>query len=335
MPVQQVLHSVDETRRKIASGRRLLLAGDEELLRSLPRGEWIAGTIPYFMTEAGGLSTNEKIFVTELPDYVPDVSLRVYDERTIAHVYTDIPRDGFAVAIMPAASSVHTSFALGAPTYESFALRPLIGWVAGTHLSQIGTVTPKVLSGDGTHPLEDQVVVMHVRLPRHKAAEIGIVNIFKQGDGDTITFEQNGFKVTDAFVNGRKTNFASYVTEKGLDIRLPLVADYCGTPINISLQTVDPAKGEVRLYAPIFAGIEYRHAQPISDYVTEFVSSMPRESGSGLIFSCNCILNYLHSKLEGKQTGNVTGPITFGEIAYQLMNQTMVYLTVTDLPVTA
>jgi hypothetical protein len=333
--VQQVLHSIDETRAKIASGRRLLLAGDEELLRALPRGEWIAGTIPYFMTEAGGLSTKEKIFVTELPDYVREVSLRVYDDRTIANVYNDIPRDGFAVIILPAASSVHSSFALGAPTYASFGIRPLIGWVAGTHLSQIGTVAPKVLSGDSLRPLEDQAVVMHVRLPRNKAAEIGIVNIFQQGQGDVITFEQSGFKVNAALVNGRRINFAAYVTEKGLDTRLPLVADYCGTSINISFQAVDPKKGEVALYAPVFSGIEYRHARPITDYVTEFVSSLPRESASGLVFSCNCILNYLHSKLEGRQTGNVTGPITFGEIAYQLMNQTMVYIEVMDLPVAA
>jgi hypothetical protein len=49
-----------------------------------------------------------------------------------------------------------------------------------------------------------------------------------------------------------------------------------------------------------------------------------------IIASCNCILNYLYSELEGKKTGKVTGPITFGEIAYVLVNQTMVYLSVED-----
>lgn len=29
--------------------------------------------------------------------------------------------------------------------------------------------------------------------------------------------------------------------------------------------------------------------------------------------------------------GDITGPITFGEVAYQLLNQTMVYLTITEL----
>jgi len=42
-------------------------------------------------------------------------------------------------------------------------------------------------------------------------------------------------------------------------------------------------------------------------------------------------LNYLYSGLEGKKTGNVTGPITFGEVAYQLLNQTMVYMTIENI----
>jgi hypothetical protein len=45
-------------------------------------------------------------------------------------------------------------------------------------------------------------------------------------------------------------------------------------------------------------------------------------------FSCNCILNYLYGELEGKRTGALKGPMTFGEVAYQLLNQTMVYLKV-------
>ena len=48
------------------------------------------------------------------------------------------------------------------------------------------------------------------------------------------------------------------------------------------------------------------------------------------VFTCNCILNYLYANLEGKKTGSIVGPITFGEIAYMLLNQTMVYLTFED-----
>jgi hypothetical protein len=43
-------------------------------------------------------------------------------------------------------------------------------------------------------------------------------------------------------------------------------------------------------------------------------------------FSCKCFLNYLHADLSGDKALSITGPATFGEIAYVLLNQTLVYL---------
>jgi hypothetical protein len=43
---------------------------------------------------------------------------------------------------------------------------------------------------------------------------------------------------------------------------------------------------------------------------------------------CNCILNFMFGELEGKAIGGVQGPVTFGEIAYQLLNQTMVVIRI-------
>lgn len=39
----------------------------------------------------------------------------------------------------------------------------------------------------------------------------------------------------------------------------------------------------------------------------------------------------LYGGLEGRKTGHITGPITFGEIAHQLLNQTMVRLYLRDV----
>ena len=39
---------------------------------------------------------------------------------------------------------------------------------------------------------------------------------------------------------------------------------------------------------------------------------------------------FINATLENKKTGSFVGPITFGEIAYQLLNQTIVYLEVKD-----
>ena len=329
--MSQVLYPIEEVKNKIAQGHHLLLAGDEAALRQLPPGHWIGGTIPYFMAEEGGLSTRDRIFVTELPDFVKAATIKVYNEATIPNVYQEIPENGFGVIIIPATSHTHLAFALKAPLYQDFATRPLTGWISGVHLSDLGNISPKVFDGEHGLALEDQAVVMLVQLPPNKIADISILNIFQQGEGDTITFGYDGFSVSEAMVNGKKYNLADYVIEKGLDTKLPLVADYYGVPVNISFQNVDTAKREVTFYAPVFEGARYRHAGPVANYVSEFKNRMPA-NGTDIFFSCNCILNYLYSELEGKQTGGITGPITFGEVAYQLLNQTMVYLTISDLP---
>jgi hypothetical protein len=82
----------------------------------------------------------------------------------------------------------------------------------------------------------------------------------------------------------------------------------------------------VSLYAPVFTGVKYRIAAPVPDYIGSFAKALPK--GVNPAFSCNCILNFLYSELEGKVTAGITGPVTFGEIAYQLLNQTLVYLTI-------
>ncbi|HTP28450.1 MAG TPA: hypothetical protein VMK12_22685 [Anaeromyxobacteraceae bacterium] len=326
--MSQQLYPVEKVDALIRSGASLLLAGEEAPLRRLPKGNWIAGTIPYFMTSAGGCVDRERIFVTELPSNLTLAGIRRYGDSDIARIYSDLPSNAFGVLIAPASSPVHLSFALNAPNYEKFAVRPLIGWISGVHLSQINSATPKVFDGTSAEALDKQAVVMHVALPPGKVAELGIINIFKESDGPAITFPSSGFTATMVDVDGEKRNLAEFIKEKGLDTRAPLVADYCGTSINVSFQSVDHEKGEVKFYAPVFEGLKYRHAKPASDYVTQFVSRLPRGLGKRLAFSCNCILNYLHSSLEGRKTGGIVGPITFGEIAYQLLNQTMVYVTI-------
>jgi hypothetical protein len=142
--------------------------------------------------------------------------------------------------------------------------------------------------------------------------------IFSNKGGDIITFPEDGFSAGDVMVNGGKRNLVDYLLEKNADTCLPLVADYCGAMINISFQGLDQTKKIVDFYAPV------------NDYVSAFEQLMPKDNVDRIAFSCNCILNYLYSNLEGKHTGGVTGPITFGEIAYQLLNQTLAYITIGD-----
>jgi Family of unknown function (DUF6976) len=325
------LFEIGEVAAKIKRGEGLLLAGDEALLRQLPRGNWIGGTIPYFMSRDGGVVDHKRIFVNELPFGLTCRGVRQYGHDTIEQVYADLPAGGFGVIIMPATSSVHLTFAVGAPNFDQFAVRPLVGWISGVHLDDLEKKAPLVFDGATGQVLTDKAVVMHVGLPRGKVAELGVLNIFRSGSGPTITFPATGFSASEVEVDGKRQNFAEYIKKTSLDTKLPLVADYCGTPINVSYQAVDEANGQVFFYAPVFAGVPYRHGAPVGDYVTEFTSHLPKDLDQRVAFSCNCILNFLFAGLEGKKTGSVACPITFGEIAYQLLNQTLAYVTIDDV----
>ena len=113
------LYTVSEIVEKVKAGKILSLAGDESLLAQIPSGNWIGGTIPYFMSDDGGIVTKDKIFVTELPDYVNEISIKRYDESHIKDVYKDGQNYGFSIIIMPSSGKVHLSFALNAPHYEN------------------------------------------------------------------------------------------------------------------------------------------------------------------------------------------------------------------------
>ncbi len=313
----------------ITAGKKLLLAGNETSLRDLPPGNWIAGTMPYVTNEQGELFPQDQIYVTELPEYVLHTEVKIYDENNIHLVYKDAPRHGFSVIIIPATCPTHFAFALNAPNFPGFATSPLIGWIAGSVLDQRGT-TAKVFYGSLGQTLENGAVVLHVELPASKLVEIDIVNIFEQGKGDTITFFEDGFSATKALVNGQEKNFADYLCENSIDTKLPLVADLHGAMINTSFKGLDFVNQRVNFYAPVFAGFRYKIAKPVGDYEDLFLAQVPAGIGDKLFFACNCILNYLYAGLEGRKATDFTGPITFGEIAYQLLNQTMAYLTIED-----
>lgn len=332
--MSQSIMTVHDVQKKISEGRYLLLAGDESVLGQLPQGNWIGGTIPYFITkEHGGLATRELIFVTDITDIAQSISIVRYDKDTLANVYVEGPKQGFSFILIPAATDTHLSFAVNAPTYRSFGISPLIGWIAGVHLDDIGTKSPRLFDGSTGGVIEDGALVLRAELKPGKQAEIGIINLFEQGDGDTLTFPSDGFAASDVMVNGAPQNYAAYLKAHNLDTRLPIVADYYGALVSISFQCINEAEDMVHFYAPVFSSIEYKHARPVADYVAAFDAQAGKVVGldtDDVAFSCNCVLNYLFSNLENKRTGAFVGPVTFGEIAYQLMNQTLVYLEIKD-----
>lgn len=330
------MRSVADTAQMIREGRTLLLAGAEPLLTHLPEGKWIAGTTESFMTEDGGTTDKEHLFVTDLSSVTEHANIKRYKISELPHIANDYPDAGFTILIVPAGSEIHMSFAKEVQSYEGIFNSALLGWVSGVDVSEIGSRKPAVFVGT-PEPLTDEAAAIHITLPPGKLAHLDIINLFSPGDGDVILFPQEGFSCDgECIINGKIANFASYIASQKIDTKLPLVANYNGAMINVSIQSVDALAGKVQFYAPVFSGVEYRIAGPMEDYTRQFEQYVEFEQciqdvgGSLTVFSCNCILNYLYAGLQGKKTGALTGPVTFGEIAYMLLNQTLVYLKVTD-----
>ena len=90
---------------------------------------------------------------------------------------------------------------------------------------------------------------------------------------------------------------------------------------------IDEQNKKVIFYAPIFKNREYKFAQKLENYIEKFNFAI-KDIGK-VDYACNCILNYLYGGLEGQKI-NLPGATTFGEIAYQLLNQTQIYLKILD-----
>ena len=197
-----------------------------------------------------------------------------------------------------------------------------MGWISGFDLSTGGEA--RVYNGEKGEAYTDKAVVMYCRLPAGKTAMINLINIFTDDKRDpALTFSGTELDVRQCRVDGKTVDFAKYIEEKGIDPQMPLVADHNGSYLNTSIREV--TNGAVGLYAPVFRNIEYRFATRVEDYAAEFRRKLEEQGQRNPVFSCNCILNYQLGQLEGKKTEPFIGPVTFGEVAYQLMNQTLVY----------
>lgn len=319
--MKNAMMSVAEATQRIESGAVLVIAGSESALSQLPPGKWVGGTSVYFVTDTGGCVDRENVFVTEF-ESARDARVVMYVGRDLDQLTANRFENGMSVILIPAFSEAHSDFALNGASFPGLFEQPLMGWISGVHLDDIATASPKVVDGATATIHAEGAAVLHVDIGQDMIADIDIVNLFEQDpDADEIQFTEDGFSARTAIINGKETDLASYITENDIDTEMPLVANYAGAMINVSFQSVDAETG-VAFYAPVVAGVSYRQAKPPDNYGQKFAQLATANGKEEL--SCNCILNYLYGELEGKSTGDYTGPATFGEIAYILLNQTMV-----------
>ncbi|MBB4841483.1 hypothetical protein HNP52_004587 [Sphingomonas kyeonggiensis] len=314
----------------ITSGATLFISGPEALLRQLPRGKWIGGTTAYFILEDGGVSREDRLFCTCF-DEAMDVRTAILSSDQLSGLVERRYDHGFTCVMAPAFSGALQRYAVEGPGLPGLYDQPVFGCVAGVRLDRVDTEMPKVFDGAAGTFSHDGLAALWVELPETIEVDLDIVNLFTVGVGSEFSFAEGGFEVAECLVDGRPTNLARHIEEQGLDTRLPLVADYAGAMINVSFQAVDADNGRVRFYAPVVPGVIYRLARPVADYALAYVDAAKGRSAAGML-SCNCILNYLYAELEGCSTGGFVGPVTFGEFAYILLNQTLSCLSLRDVP---
>lgn len=330
MNVRNELMSIEDVNVMINSGRVLIVAGEEQILSKLNKGNWVGGTTPYFMNHEGGVVSQEKIFVTDFTDYCIEFKIGAYKEdQILEQMLTDRYNNGFTYVLLPAFSAIHEFYALKNHEASNLFDVPTVGWIMGVHMDEIGKKSPKVINGKTGTFFDDTGLALHCQLREEQYAELDLINIYEQGDGDVIIPLEDAFSCGDCLINGKRTNLADYYIKNKIDASLPLIANYSGASINVSVQALDEENKKVVFFAPLLSAKEYRVAKPVSDLYKGLVDKLPEDTSS-IVCSFNCMFNYLNLELNGKILGNFRGPFTFGEIAYVLVNQTMVTLAIHD-----
>ncbi len=327
------IKTIEETNELIQSGNYLVVSGEEDILKQLAKGNWIGATMPYFYIEnEKGRNEKEKVFVFDYTKLGVEFKIESYDRKTLPLIYQQGFSNGFNFIILPALSDIHLDFALESLNYPDIFSNPLIGLVAGADLDEFNKGRKaKTFMGKTLSISEDKAVAIHVRLEESKVARLEIINVFEQQDTPVFEFFDDSFVVKDCLINGEKKNLYDYIKQNNYDVQYPLISDYAGALINVSFQKTDSKNKEVIFYAPVFKDKKYYPAKKIDSYADLFKEKLQnlQEDKTKIVFNCNCVLNFTYGNLENNEIG-FSGVATFGEIAYQLLNQTFTYLVIDD-----
>ncbi len=328
MTVTHGLATPEEAAALIRAGRVLVLAGTAADLATLPHGQWIGGTAASFLTQAGGREANGRLFYSDLSAVARLVRLRHLSLPELRQIGRLHPANGFTLLIVPGFSQLLAGLCAGIMDYEGIYNAPLFGWVSAVAPYNLSKYRPQSFAG-GPAGASELAAVMSVTLPDELFAEIHIANLFNPGVGPEIRFPKPGFVAEGACqIGGETGNLAQYMEAKGIDQRLPLVADHDGALINLSILASDPHGGTTTFLAPVDPGLTYRFAEPVLDYPEELdraLVQLPRDA-SGL--SSVCLQNYLHGRLRQAIGLPCQGPVSFGQIAYNVLNQTLACLRI-------
>jgi hypothetical protein len=318
----------------IQGGRVLVVSGEDRLMEKLPRGNWIGGTTPYFyLKNERGRADKSKLFVTDFTESINDFKILTLEEESLAMINTIGFENGFSFLILPAGQKIHHAFAIKSKDYDTLKNNSLIGFVAGADLEEYkkGKVA-KLFNGETKQSFSNSAVVMYCSLISPKVARVGSVNIFEPSHEFFIEVFEDTAKVKDCLINGELSNLYQFLKDNKIDVSHPLIFDQGHSNVNISFQFLIKESKEVFFFAPLMKGKKYYFSKRLDHYQSAIKTKLfdVVEHENAIIYNCSSILNYVHGKLNKNGIG-FSGPVTFGEIANHLLNQTFTYLAIDEL----
>ncbi|MEA2042325.1 MAG: hypothetical protein U9N85_07210 [Bacteroidota bacterium] len=328
--MKRKLYTKQEVIKFISEGKKMVLSASEKMLDVLPKGNWIGGTSPYFMDTDVGKFTEEKIFVDDLTHIATDFKIEKYDKDNIKNIAINSFKNGFTVLIIPGESDTHFEFGVNSMTYDKIFNNPVVGFIAGFDLDRIGELSPKVYNGQENEKILNDGVAIHIKLPDNKVARAEILNLDTiNRNSPEIKFPTTSFTQSECTINGDKANITDYLSKIEYKEGLPIIADYNGALINRDIKVIDKKKKEVTFFSPVFHDEIYYLANVIDNYHELFGKKLKTES-LNIPYSVICVSYYLLGNLENKKI-QAEGVFAFGEIAFQLLNQTLVFLEIDEV----
>jgi hypothetical protein len=325
----------------IGEGRVLLLAGAEEDLATLPEGCWIGGTAGYFVTPQGGVAAAGQIFYADFTTITNGASWRSFEAGNIHEIGQHYPHNGFAILILPGFSKLLGEVTGRIMEFDGLYNLPLMGWVSAVALDGLPNILPrerpKTFAG-GPQAEDERAAVLYVSLPEQCFAQLHIANLFTPGSGPQIRFPAPGQTSDgDCLIGGERSNLAQYIAERGIDRRLPLIADHEGALLNVAILMADAQSGRMMFLSPVSPALTYRFAEDVLDYAAEFARAAAEIALDKAAHACICALHYHYAGLMLLKEDasplpfcgpDITAPVTFGQIAYTVLNQTLTCLTI-------
>ncbi len=313
----------------INSGRIMLLSGSEKALSGLPAGKWIGGTTPYFMDGVGKLD-EDKIFVDDFTLIAQDSKLEVFDSSNIQDIAKKGFKNGFIVMTMPIDSDVYFQFSDHSLEYDNIYDNPLVGFVSCCKFEDFGNVQTYSVSGIDGKLVSDKAVALYVALPDYLTARCEIMN-FDTIDENTskVVFPKTSFVQSDCLIDGKPGNISDYfenVVKAKLGKYTQMITSQNGALINRDPRVVNTKTGETSFFSPVYAGDEYYLVKNGSDYFKMFNDNLKSKTAD-VVTCLSCISYYFGGNFEGRSICK-NGVYAFGEIAYQLLNKTIVTLEI-------